>query len=165
MQLSKEQQRDRQMPINVGAIMGLRAEEALIGTLACAMAADGRYMDEERRLLDFVCEFHRFTRDLSDSVYEEIAERIKLRLDATPWETLIEQYLTDIPEEWLGTTFCLCLDMLLIDGRLDNEEMDCINIISDKLGIPKTDLNRLIVVFMEKNAVSTTSDVMMKLGT
>jgi uncharacterized tellurite resistance protein B-like protein len=133
--------------------MTMTREEAFVGALACAMAADGHYHDAEKRLLDVICEFHHFTRNLDDDAYTEIIQNVQQTLSNNGWNSAIRIYMDQVPNAWIMSLLYQIVDMLLIDGEFKPQESKFLDIILERFEFNRSDIEHVVEIMREKNGI------------
>ena len=92
----------------------MEKEEAFVGILACAVAADSFFADAELDLLEILLKHHRFTKDMAENVHSEIVERVKKYVVKNGTMTAAVNYTNFIPTEWRGAAFLSALDPMFL---------------------------------------------------
>lgn len=131
----------------------MEKEEAFVGVLACAVAADGLFVDAELDLLEILLKHHRFTKDLAESVHGEIVERVKKYVVKNGTMSAAMDYTNFIPTEWRGATFLSALDLLFVDGNSNTAESDFVRLLGNRFELPTETADRFTAIFKEKHGV------------
>ena len=131
----------------------MEKEEAFVGILACAVAADSFFADAELDLLEILLKHHRFTKDMAENVHSEIVERVKKYVVKNGTMTAAVNYTNFIPTEWRGAAFLSALDLLFVDGNSNSEESEFVRLLSARFELPTETTDRFITIFKEKHGI------------
>lgn len=127
--------------------------DAFIGVLACARAADGSFPEEERGLVNLICQSHALTRDLAPEAYRNAVQQVKERVDGVGWQEALAGYLQSLPATWAYTVLFSVIDICLIDRNEHQNEARCIEMVAKHFGIPPDHVNNFVHWFRVKNGL------------
>ena len=131
----------------------MEKEEAFIGVLACAVAADSLFENAELDLLELLVKYHRFTKDLAENSHSAMVERVKKNVAKNGTMTAVLDYANIIPIEWRGATYLSALDLLFVDGNSNIAESDFVQFLGSSFEIPTETTQRFVAIFREKHGV------------
>lgn len=127
------------------------SQEAFIGVLACARAADGAYPEEERNLINLICQTHALTRDISPDRYLKIAQETRSHIGEVGWQAAMNKYLEELPSDWAYTALLSVIDICLIDSKEHSEEHRCVDMVAKYFSLPADHVENFMQWFRVKN--------------
>lgn len=123
--------------------------EAFMALHLSAVSADGRLSEEEHAELFALARRSRvlktYTQDQLAQVNTTVSQRLSQRS-----EGLVEA-CESLPHDMRLTVFAHCVDLILADGELHENEADFLNKITAYLGIDRSDAERIQQVLLIKN--------------
>jgi uncharacterized tellurite resistance protein B-like protein len=128
-------------------------EEAFIGILATAIAADNKFANQELQLIDLISKYHCYTRSLSSEQLKDIIARVRDTITNSVISSVLDMYCLALPKEWRGTVFLCALDLIYIDGEAHQQEEFFIERIAANFGLELTSVDHFRSVFREKNGI------------
>jgi uncharacterized tellurite resistance protein B-like protein len=129
------------------------AEEAFIGLLASAVAADGKFMESELQLIQLITTHHVFMKNAPSELVDNMIARVRQHvLHVGPKESL-NYYATSLPIEWRGAAFMCVLDLIYIDGETHAHEEEFTARLAEKFEMPPDSVEYFRSIFREKNGI------------
>lgn len=128
-------------------------EEAFIGIMASAVAADDNFVDPELQMISLISTHHPYTRTLTAPELEEMIVRVREHVLRSDPITAIDFYCEQLPPEWSGTAFLCALDLIYIDGEAHPQEEQLIEQMANKFALSNDVVSHFRSVFKEKNGI------------
>lgn len=109
--------------------------EAFAGVAFAAIAADREIKDIERFYIQATFSRMRLFQNWTVGRYKALFEKLQKMLDIQGIESLLEQSLDLLPANLYQPVYAVCVDLMLADGIVNNEEKDFLDDLQEKLGI------------------------------
>lgn len=126
-------------------------EESIAGVMLATIGADGHISESE--VDGFMAAVNRLKvyRQMSGSEFKRIVDKLMGLLNRSGPQKLMELSAGTVPPDLKATTFAICLDLVLVDGHLDDEEEALIDRLQAALGIPDALATKILEVLALKN--------------
>ncbi len=110
--------------------------EAGIGVCMSVIMADGKFTQDEMVWWETVRQRHPLFHDVPTSDFAPMLQRVKTRLAAEAWKSLVDEWAGAIPEKFRLALFTLATEVAVVDKELEGKEPEVIRHLWRALGIP-----------------------------
>jgi len=119
--------------------------EAGIGICMAVIMADGVYSEAEMAL--FVKAQHRYDlfRDVPPDAFNPMLARVRARLQAESWKTLVTEWAKAVPELHRTALYELAVDMATADRSVSGKEPEVLKHLAESFGLWSEDANRILL--------------------
>ncbi len=126
-------------------------QEGFAGVLLCASACDGHIADEEAQSLFMTLHQKKLYSRLTEQQFGSVMDRLMGMLKRGGPGKLLEKAVPAVPPELRETAFASCVDIVLADGTLEQEEKEFIEELKLKLEIDQARAKAIVQVMVYKN--------------
>lgn len=123
-------------------------QEAWVSILYTIIAADGEVKDAE---IDEICDTLQHKTFFDDMDVTDLYHVAAQAYKEHGGKTIIERCCEKISEENKNTVLALAVDLMLADGHQDDEELQLVEFLSDKLNVDRSVAKNVVDVFVWKN--------------
>ena len=134
-----------------GSKKELSKQEAFVGILLAAAAADGHIADEEAQGLCTVTQRMKLFQNVNGDKFGQIINQLVKILKREGVDKLVERCADALPAELHETAFANACDIVLADGVVEDEEKELIEKLQNELDIPGDRALDIVQVMVVKN--------------
>ena len=129
----------------------LSKQEAFVGILLAAAAADGHIADEEAQGLCTVTMRMKMFQNISGDKFSKILNQLIKILKREGVHKLVERCASALPRELHETAFANACDIILADGVVEDEEKALVEKLQNELDIPGDLALDIVQIMVIKN--------------
>jgi len=125
--------------------------EGFAGVLLCASACDGHIGDEEGASMNLILGQKKLYERLTPHQFGSMVDRLIGLLKRGGPERLLNKSYPAVPPELRGRVFANAVDIVLADGKVEQEERESIDGLKGKLEIDEKRAKTIVQVMVYKN--------------
>jgi hypothetical protein len=119
--------------------------EAGIGVVMSMIMADGKYTRDEFAWFKTKQHTHPLFRDVPPDAFNEMLQRVKVRLTSEPWRALVDEWAAAVPQQFRAPVYELATELAVVDKELQGKEAEVIEYLGKALAIPDDEARRILM--------------------
>lgn len=121
---------------------------AILGVTMIAAAADGSLDDNELTQIGNLCLFNPLFHSVGAKRSKEILHEVAGVLRAQKADTLLDKAVAVLTPKQAETAMCFAVRVVLADGRMQEDEIATLVIMSERLGVPQETFKKIVEVMI-----------------